>query len=83
VYIYNHLDNVFKDPNLTIECLWRTIKHSEQKLLKLPSTLYLQFDNSGRENRNTQVRSFFFIFFFSINLIEFEYLGFYFSVLVG
>ena len=57
VFIYNHLDNLYKDPNLTIECLWRTLKHVERSRGVLPRKLYLQFDNSGRENRNTQVFS--------------------------
>ena len=55
VFIYNHVDNIYCDPNLTIECLWRTLKSIEDKIGELPRKLYLQFDNSGRENRNTQV----------------------------
>ena len=55
VYIYNHLDNVYGDPNLTIECLWRTLKHVEKERGVLPRKLFLQLDNSTRENRNSYV----------------------------
>jgi hypothetical protein len=57
VYIYNHLDNMYRDPNLTAECLWRTLKHVEDKVGVLPPNLYLQFDNSSRENRNNTIFS--------------------------
>ena len=55
IFMYNHLDNLYCDPNLTIECVWRSLKKVEDKIGQLPRRLYLQFDNSGRENRNTQV----------------------------
>jgi len=47
-------DNVYSDPNLTIECLQRTLKWVEEaRGGKLPNQLYLQLDNCFRENKNS------------------------------
>ena len=45
-------DNVFSDPNLTIECLQRTLDWVESVRGGLPPMLYLQLDNCWRENKN-------------------------------
>lgn len=43
------------DPNLTIECLQRTIQKVEAADGFLPPNLCLQFDNCWRENKNAYV----------------------------
>lgn len=53
--LYDHMENVSGDPNLTVEVLQRSLKKAEQVLGKLPSTLYLQMDNCFRENKNSFV----------------------------
>jgi hypothetical protein len=55
VIIWTHFGDLFSDPNLTLECLWRTLQRTELKLGVLPPNLYIQFDNCGRENRNNVV----------------------------
>ena len=82
VFIYNHVDNIYCDPNLTIECLWRTLKSIEDKIGELPRNLYLQFDNSGRENRNTQVRVCC-TTYQMMNYLTLFNIGFYDALLVG
>lgn len=52
VIIWNHYDNLPRCPNVTIECLHRTLKRIEMNMGGLPETLFLQFDNCWRENRN-------------------------------
>ena len=54
-YAYHVLDHIRRDPNFTIECLQRTLKNVEKDMERLPDTLYLQLDNSQRENKNTAV----------------------------
>ena len=46
---------VASDPNLTIECLQRTLKRIEAQDGYLPPVLYLQLDNCWRENKNSYV----------------------------
>ena len=46
------------DPNLTIECLMRTLQSVEESDGYLPPVLYLQFDNCFRENKNAYVAAF-------------------------
>ena len=46
-------DNVASDPNLSIECIQRTLKWVEEVRGKLPPRLYLQLDNCPRENKNS------------------------------
>ena len=46
-------DNVFSDPNLTIEVLQRTLNDVESARGYLPNALYLQLDNCSRENKNS------------------------------
>ena len=48
-------DNVFNDPNLTIECLQRTLKWVEESQGFLPPHLIVQLDNCWRENKNSYV----------------------------
>ena len=46
--------DVANGPAESIECLQRTLKHEEEKRGGiLPKTLFLQFDNCFRENKNT------------------------------
>lgn len=42
-----------EDPNWTIECLQRTLKHVETEKGRLPQILSLQFDNCRGQNKNT------------------------------
>jgi len=44
---------VASDPNLTIECLQRTLKTVEAQDGYLPPVLLLQLDNCFRENKNS------------------------------
>ena len=46
---------VHSDPNLTIECLQRTIASVEENEGYLPPILYVQLDNCFRENKNAYV----------------------------
>lgn len=46
---------VASDPNLTIECLQRTLASVEEHDGYLPPVLYLQLDNCFRENKNAYV----------------------------
>ena len=55
VYAYDHMENVAQDPNLTVECLQRTLKKVEKAMGKLPDTLFIQMDNCWRENKNNTV----------------------------
>ena len=49
-------DNIASDPNLTVECLQRTLAWAEdQRGGRLPPKLYLQVDNCWRENKNSLV----------------------------
>ena len=48
-------DNTAGDPNLTIECLQRTLEWVEQTRGFLPNKLCLQLDNCWRENKNSYV----------------------------
>jgi hypothetical protein len=53
-YVFVGRENIFHDPNLTIEVLQRILKSEEARRHgKLPKTLYLQLDNCVRENKNT------------------------------
>ena len=45
-------DNIAGDPNLSVECLQRTLQWVEDVRGELPPTLYLQLDNCWRENKN-------------------------------
>ena len=47
-----------KDSSLTCELLSRAIKMIKKTMGYLPPTLYLQLDNTGRENKNTTVLNF-------------------------
>jgi hypothetical protein len=58
VFCFDHLDNIAGDPNLVVECLMRILKAVEKKRGKLARTLYLQFDNCPRENKNTYIVGF-------------------------
>ena len=49
---------VIGNPNLTVECLMRTLKKVEESAGFLPPVLYLQFDNCFRENKNAYVVAF-------------------------
>lgn len=54
VYMYLMPDDVANGPDESIECLQRTLKKEESKRGgTLPPTLFLQFDNCFRENKNT------------------------------
>ena len=46
------------DPNLTIECLQRTLMSVEAQDGYLPPVLYLQLDNCFRENKNSYLVSY-------------------------
>jgi hypothetical protein len=48
-------DNIASDPNLTIECLQRTLDWVESVRGELPPMLYLQLDNCWRENKNNML----------------------------
>jgi len=49
-------DNIASDPNLTVECLQRTLMWAEgQRGGSLPGRLYIQVDNCWRENKNSVV----------------------------
>ena len=52
VYIYTHSNRLLMDTNTSLECLWRTFMHYEDTHGALPANLYLQLDNTTRENRN-------------------------------
>ena len=45
-------DNIAGDPNLSVECLQRTLQWVEDVRGELPPQLYLQLDNCWRENKN-------------------------------
>lgn len=49
------MDNLYNDPNLTIECLRRTLRQVETERGFLPPKLFLQLDNCWRENKNNLV----------------------------
>jgi hypothetical protein len=54
-HMYLAYENMFSDPNMTCEVLYRTLR-KEQELRgggPLPPTLFLQMDNCIRENKNT------------------------------
>jgi hypothetical protein len=57
-YIYLAHENILSDPNLTCEVLMRVLLAEERKRGSLPKTLYLQFDNCWRENKNTYTEKF-------------------------
>lgn len=46
------------DPNLTLTVLMQVLTHLKSKLQQLPSVLYLQLDNTSRENKNITVMGF-------------------------
>ena len=48
-------DNIAGDPNLTIECLQRTLEWVEEVRGTLPPQLYVQVDNCWRENKNSSL----------------------------
>ena len=53
IICYVTRDNVASDPNLSVECLQRSLRHAEEQLNgRLPPVLYLQLDNCWRENKN-------------------------------
>lgn len=52
-YVFTSLENIRHDPNLTIECLHRSLLKIEKLSSKpLPKTLFVQADNCVRENKN-------------------------------
>ena len=51
--IFDTMDNISHDANLTIECLHRCMEFHQNKYGNLPRTLNLQMDNCTRENKNT------------------------------
>ena len=58
IYVYDTLDNIYRDSNLTIECLHRTLVKYEDKYGFLPEMLNLQLDNCVRENKNSYLFAF-------------------------
>lgn len=56
--IFDTMDNIFHDANLTIECIHRCITFHQDKYDRLPRTLNLQMDNCTRENKNTYMFGF-------------------------
>ena len=56
--IFDTMDNIFHDANLTIECINRCITFHQEKYGRLPRTLNLQMDNCTRENKNTYMFGF-------------------------
>ena len=58
IYVYDTLDNIYRDSNLTIECLHRTLVKYEEKYGFLPEMLNLQLDNCVRENKNSYLFAF-------------------------
>jgi hypothetical protein len=55
VWVYDSLQHIYGDPNFTIECLQRTLKHVETVRGVLPPALDIHLDNSTRENKNNAV----------------------------
>src|SRR5690348_6658997 len=53
VYMYIMPDDVENGPDEPIECLQRTLHEEERRDGTLPTTMFLQFDNCFRENKNT------------------------------
>ena len=58
ISIYDTLDHIFHDSNLTIECLHKTLLRHQIKRGPLPECLNLQMDNCVRENKNAYLFSF-------------------------
>ena len=54
-WVYTMSDKWKSDANVTIEVLQRVLTAIEQQRGGLPSTLYVQMDNCGRENKNQWV----------------------------
>ena len=58
IYTYVTQEDIKGDPNLTVDCLQRTLKKEEARRGgKLPRELCLQLDNCWRENKNSYVLS--------------------------
>jgi hypothetical protein len=58
-YIYVADESIHSDPNLTVEVLYQSLRHEQEKRKgALPATLYLQLDNCIRENKNTVFMSY-------------------------
>ena len=59
VYMYLLPLDIANGPDESIECLQRTLKKEEiRRGGRLPSTLYLQFDNCFRENKNSYMMAY-------------------------
>ena len=59
MYAYTYLPNVEAGSNATIDVLQRTLmKMSEEKGKQLPPTLFLQLDNTCRQNKSQHVKVF-------------------------
>jgi hypothetical protein len=53
-YVYLGYENLYSDPNLICDVLYRTLRAEQEKRGgKLPKILYIQLDNCIRENKNT------------------------------
>ena len=52
-YVFLGYENMYSDPNMTCEVLYRTLRAEQEERGGLPDTLYLQLDNCIRENKNT------------------------------
>ena len=56
VLIYDSMEHIPHNPNMIIDALQKTLKFVEKRDGgTLPPTLYLQFDNCLRENKNAYV----------------------------
>ena len=51
--VYLGYENMYSDPNMTCEVLYRTLRAEQEERGALPDILYLQLDNCIRENKNT------------------------------
>ena len=58
VNIFDTIDNIFRDSNLTIECLHRSLVRHQDKFGGFPKNLNLQMDNCVRENKNSYLFAF-------------------------
>ena len=54
--VFIHDSSVPGGPNLTIECIWKTIQDVGEG--KLPPILYIQLDNTSSDNKNHHVLEF-------------------------
>jgi len=51
-YAFTYLNNIKHGTNIVIECLHRIFVHQKNKYGSLPRVLYLQLDNTCKQNKN-------------------------------